>query len=80
MDNTTVMTAAATNKGIEACRLLSEVDVLETAKPIIPLNWYSFFEELSDKLLPPMQLEFNIEIQGDRELIFQANGAVVVRS
>ena len=41
---------------------------------IIPLNRYSFFETLSDKLLPPMQLEFEIELQDDREMIFQNDG------
>ena len=40
-------------------------------KTIIPLNRYSFFEGLSDKLLPPMQLEFEIVLQDDQEMIFQ---------
>ena len=49
---------------------------------IIPLNRYSFFEGLSDKLLPPMQLEFEIVLQDDREMIFQNDGTarrIVVR-
>ena len=50
---------------------------------IIPLNRYSFFETLSDKLLPPIQLEFEIELQDDLEMIFQNNNTdlrrIVVR-
>ena len=49
---------------------------------IIPLNRYSFFETLSDKLLPLMQLEFEIELQNDQEMIFQNNATarrIVVR-
>ena len=41
---------------------------------IIPLNRYSFFESLSDRLLPPLQLEFDIELQKDQEMIWQNNG------
>ena len=54
----------------------------EIVKTIIPLNRYSF-EGLSDKLLPPMQLEFEIELQNDQEMIFQNNNTdlrrIVVR-
>ena len=49
---------------------------------IIPLNRYSFFENLSDRLLPPMQLEFEIVLQDDKEMIFQNNATarrIVVR-
>ena len=35
------------------------------------MNRYSFFESLSDRLLPPLQLEFEIELQNDQEMIFQ---------
>ena len=42
---------------------------------IIPLNRYSFFEELEDKLLVPMQLQFNIEIGNDDELIYRVGAA-----
>ena len=41
------------------------------------------FEELEDKILPPMQLEFNITLQDDTELIWQNDGTdrrVVVRT
>ena len=44
--------------------------VVETT---IPLNRYSFFENLEDKILPPMQLEFAITFQDDAELIWQNN-------
>ena len=37
---------------------------------IILLNRYSFFEELEDKMLVPMQLQFNIELGNDDELIY----------
>ena len=49
---------------------------------IIPLNKYSFFEELEGKILPPMWLQFNKELDDDDELIHRANasanGRVVV--
>ena len=32
---------------------------------IIPLNRYSFFEELEDKMSVPMQIQFNIKINDD---------------
>ncbi|KAL9962242.1 hypothetical protein ACROYT_G031324 [Oculina patagonica] len=54
-----------------------------TVNTIIPLNRYSFFEELSDKLLPPMPLELEIQLQSDAELIWQNDGTnrrIVVRT
>ena len=42
---------------------------------IIPLNRFSFFEELEDKMLPPIQLQFDVRLQDDDELIHMANGA-----
>jgi len=36
----------------------------------IPLNRYSFFEELEGRILPPMQLKFQIELNPDAELLF----------
>jgi len=36
----------------------------------IPLNRYSFFEELKGRILPPMQLSFEIEVNPDAELLF----------
>ena len=79
-DATNVTAAAATNLGIRARGLLSHGG--ETVETIIPLNRYSFFEELSDRLLPPLQLEFEIVLQDDDEMIFQNDGTgrrIVVR-
>ena len=74
------MTAAG-NTGFEARRNLTkrvgENGGEEAAKDInviIPLNRYSFFEELYDKMLVPMQFEFTIELQNDAELIYKAAG------
>ena len=79
-DATTVTDGNATNLGMRARALLSHGGL--TVQTIIPLNRYSFFEGLSDKLLPPMQLEFEIELQNDQEMIFQNDGTarrIVVR-
>ena len=62
-DATTVTDNNATNLGMRARALLSHGG--STVQTIIPLNRYSFFEGLSDKLLPPLQLEFDIELQDD---------------
>ena len=46
------------------------------------MNRYSFFESLSDRLLPPLQLKFEIELQNDQEMIFQNDATarrIVVR-
>ena len=47
----------------------------------IPLNRYSFFEALEDKLLPNTKIEINFEIESDANLIFQAgaNCGVIVK-
>lgn len=50
-------------------------NVAKDMNVIIPLNRYSFFEELEDKMLVPMQLQFNIELNNDDELIHKANAA-----
>ena len=72
-DNTT----ADTNNGFQARKLLMQligggVDDPKDVNVIIPLNRYSFFEELYERMLVPMQLQFNIELQNDAELIFKA--------
>ena len=80
-DNSNVTAAAATNQGIRQRGLLAHAGL--TVETLIPLNRYSFFEELNDKLLPPMQMEFEIELQSDAELIWQNDGTdrrVVVRN
>ena len=69
-----VLTKAANDDGTGGAK------VVET---IIPLNRYAFFENLEDKMLPPMQLEFEITFQSDAELIWQNDGTdrrVVVRN
>ena len=80
-DATTETDGNATNKGgIRARALLSHGGLM--VQTIIPLNRYSFFEGLSDKLLPPMQLNFEIQLQNDEEMIFQNNNTdlrIVVR-
>ena len=79
-DDTTATDNNATNLGMRARALLSHAG--EIVKTIIPLNRYSFFEGLSDKLLPPLQLEFEIILQNDEEIIFQNNAKarrIVVR-
>ena len=69
-------TSANTNSGYQARKLLmTDADVLKDVNVIIPLNRYSFFEELNERILIPMQLELNIELQNDDELIFKANAA-----
>ena len=76
-DNTT----ANTNTGFEASRLLTQASNnnsgggAKDVNVIIPLNRYSFFEELEDKMLVPMQLQFNIELNNDDELIHKPRGA-----
>ena len=68
-DATNVRAAAATNLGIRARRLLAHGG--RTIETVIPLNRYSLFEELADKLFPPMQLEFEIVLQNDDKMILQ---------
>ena len=41
----------------------------------IPLNRYSFFEALEDKLLPNTKIEINFEIESDANLLFKTNAA-----
>ena len=40
----------------------------------IPLNRYSFFEELQDKLLPNVKIELQIEMESDKNLIWRGDG------
>ena len=63
-------TTANTNIGYEARRLLN---VAGNINVIIPLNRWSFFEELNDKMLVPMQLQFNIELNSDDEMVHKAH-------
>ena len=76
-DNTT----ANTNIGFEARRILTQAvnnDGGGGAKSInetIPLNRYSFFQELERKMLPPMQLTIELTLNEDSELIHKAAAA-----
>ena len=76
IDNTT----ADTNSGFETRRILTQAvnnNGGGGAKPInemIPLNRYSFFQELERKMLPPMQLTIELTLNEDSEMIHMANG------
>ena len=61
---------ATYNKGFHKRKLL--LGTSTTVNCEIPLNRYSFFEVLEDKLLPNTKIELNIEIEKDSNLIFQA--------
>lgn len=71
---------ANTNTEFEARRLLTQANNnnggggAKDVNVIIPLNRYSFLKELEDKMLVPMQLQFNIELTNDDELIHKAHG------
>ena len=71
---------ANTNSGFEARRILTQANQnnggggAKSINELIPLNRYSFFEKLEDRMLPPMQLEFEIDLNEDDELIHMANG------
>ena len=72
--------AAGTNTGFLTRRLLTATD--KDVNVIIPLNRYSFFEELESRMLPPMQIQLEINLLKDSELIYKhadaANGRVIV--
>ena len=78
--DTTKTTVLDDNLGFKSRNLLIRDN--KNVNVIIPLNRYSFFEELNERMLVPMQLEFNIELQNDNELIYKADavddGRVVV--
>ena len=75
-------TTANTNIGFEARKTLTKAardDALNVGgkdvNTIIPLNRWSFFEELNDKMVVPMQLQFNIELNSDDEIVHKAQAA-----
>ena len=57
------------NKGFAARKLLLGGSAEVNCE--IPLNRYSFFEELQDKLLPNMRIDLDIEIDSDKNLIWR---------
>ena len=63
-------TSDDTNTGLESRRLLTENRAHVNTS--IPLNRYSFFEELEGRLLPPMDLQFEIELTPDAEVLYGA--------
>ena len=81
-------TTAVNNRGFEARRILTKAIaednlVAKSINEMIPLNRYTFFQELEKKMLPPMQLSIEITLNDDNELIHKANavadGRVVVK-
>ena len=63
-------TSDDTNTGLESRRLLTAERKLVNVS--IPLNRYSFFEQLEGRMLPPMQLDFEIELTPDTEVLYGA--------
>ena len=60
------------NKGFAIRRAL--IGNSATISCDIPLNRYSFFESLDDKLLPNTKIELNIELESDGNLIWRTAG------
>ena len=63
---------ASFNKGFAKRKAL--LGTSSTVRCEIPLNRYSFFEALEDKLLPNTKIEINFEIEKDDNLIWRAGG------
>ena len=61
------------NKGFAARKALLGLSTIVNCE--IPLNRYSFFEELQDKLLPNMKIDLHIEFEDDKNLIWRKEGA-----
>ena len=60
------------NKGFAARKLLLGASAEVNCE--IPLNRYSFFEELQDRLLPNVRIELQIEMENDKNLIWRGDG------
>ena len=60
------------NKGFALRKAL--LGASATVRCEIPLNRYSFFEALEDKLLPNTKIELNIELESDNNLIWKTGG------
>ena len=73
-------TTADTNIGFDARRILTQAvnndgtGGARTVNEMIPLNRYSFFQELEREMLPPLQLTIELTLNEDSELIHMANG------
>ena len=63
------------NKGFAARKLRLGTANTDKVNCEIPLNRYSFFEVLQNKLLPNIRIELQIEIESDKNLIWRAGAA-----
>ena len=61
------------NKGFAARKVLLGLSAKVNCE--IPLNRYSFFEELQDRLLPNVRIEIQIEMDNDKNLIWRTGAA-----
>ena len=61
------------NKGFAARKVLLGTSAEVNCE--IPLNRYSFFEELQDKPLPNVRIELQIEMENDKNLIWRTGAA-----
>ena len=61
------------SKGFAARKLLLGTSAIVNCE--IPLNRYSFFEELQDKLLPNIEIDLNIELEDDKNVIWRQGAA-----
>ena len=61
------------NKGFAARKALLGASAEVNCE--IPLDRYSFFEELQDKLLPNMKIDLDIEFDNDKNLIWRGGAA-----
>ena len=60
------------NKGFAARKVLLGASAEVNCE--IPLNRYSFFEELQDKLLPNVRIELQIEMENEKNLVWRGDG------
>ena len=56
-------------------QLTTKVLLQEKVNCEIPLNRYSFFESLEDKLLPNTKIELNVEFDKDQNSVWKQGGA-----
>ena len=61
------------NKGFAARKVL--LGASDEVNCEIPLNRYSFFEELQDRLLPNVRIELQIEVENDKNLNWRTRAA-----
>ena len=60
------------NKGFDARKTL--LGASQEVNCEIPLNRYSFFEALQDKILPNVRIELQIEMENDKNLVWRGDG------